>query len=144
MPLASVYLYVYNCIIQLFRQGDRMIYGIGCDILEINRIKNSCQSERFLKRVFSPQELEAFGGNHRKLASCFSAKEAFSKALGTGIRGFSLADISVLRDSLGKPYFVFSGNAEKIVREKELTAFITISNTETTVMTVAVLEGVRQ
>ncbi len=64
------------------------------------------------------------------IAANFAAKEAFSKALGTGIRGFSLTEVSVLRNELGAPYFVFSGEAEKIVRELGLQFSVSLTHTD--------------
>lgn len=64
------------------------------------------------------------------IAANFAAKEAFSKALGTGIRGFSLTEVSVLRNELGAPYFVFSGEAEKIVRERGLQFSVSLTHTD--------------
>lgn len=117
-----------------------MIYGIGCDLIEIARIENSCKNGRFAARCFSAKELAAFSESSRRLAGCFAAKEAFSKALGTGVRGFSLSEISVLRDSLGKPYFEFEGRAGEIVKSAELSAFVSISNTDFLAMAAVVLE----
>lgn len=64
------------------------------------------------------------------IAANFAAKEAFSKALGTGVRGFSLAEVSVLRDHLGAPYFAFSGEAEKQVRERGLQFSVSLTHTD--------------
>ena len=90
-----------------------MILGIGCDIIEITRIKKALQKENFLRKCFTDNELEYIslrGGHARHAAAAFAAKEAVSKALGTGVRGFSMRDIEILHDSLGKPYVnVFCG-----------------------------------
>lgn len=90
---------------------------IGVDIADISRFENA--SEEFLNKCFTEDEKKLFEGKNtsQRIASNFASKEAFSKALGTGIRGFSLKDISVLRDALGKPYFVFSDNITKILDE---------------------------
>ncbi len=98
-----------------------MLYA-GVDIQDISRIKKSMESERFMKRVFSDSELEMFslrGFPPQTVAANFCAKEAFSKALGTGVRGFKLCEVSVLRDALGKPYFLFEGNAKKLSENKK-------------------------
>ena len=92
-----------------------MIYGIGTDIVEIGRIERLVQrfGERFSRRILSGCEwieYEKSAGSVHFLAKRFAAKEAFSKALGTGIRhpvGFSA--ISVVNDALGKPGFLFHG-----------------------------------
>lgn len=104
-----------------------MIYGIGTDIIEIERIQKACQRQAFLEKHFSGRELEYFGihrFNAQTVAGSFAAKEAFSKALGTGVRGFALRDVEVLRDVFGKPYIEF--------RKRELlggkTVHLTISH----------------
>lgn len=81
---------------------------IGIDIAEISRFDN--MSEPFIKKCFTDEEALLFRGKKASASAAanFAAKEAFSKALGTGVRGFGLKDISVLRNELGKPYFKFS------------------------------------
>lgn len=101
-----------------------MIIGIGIDIIEISRIKKAVErTSNFLERNFSNNEIEYFRSKSYKaesIAGSFAAKEALSKALGTGFRGFSLKDIEVLRDELGKPYIELSEKINKIVEEKNL------------------------
>ena len=118
-----------------------MIYGIGIDMIEIARIRRSIGNERFAAFVYSPRERAAFAGDARRLAGCFAAKEAFGKALGTGVRGFALSEVSVLRDALGKPYFAFAGRAAAIVREKGLRALVTLTNTREYALANVVLEA---
>lgn len=83
------------------------ILGIGIDIIEIDRIeKVLSRTPRFLDRNFTEKEIEYFKENNfraQSIAGNFAAKEAISKAIGTGIRGFNLIDIEVLRNDLGKP-----------------------------------------
>ena len=64
------------------------------------------------------------------IAASYAAKEAFSKALGTGVRGFSLTEVSVLRDSLGAPYFAFSGRAARLVAEQGLRFYVSLTHTD--------------
>ena len=118
-----------------------MIYGIGNDILEINRIKRSLEREGFERFCFSKSELLAFAGDVKKLAGCFSLKEAFSKALGTGVRGFSLTEVSALRDGLGKPYLVLEGRAREISDALSLTSHCALSDTDAYVIATVRLEG---
>lgn len=95
-----------------------MISGIGTDIVEISRLAKAIDGSRFLERYFTERENEYFllkNNNPQTVAVSFAAKEAFSKALGTGFRGFSLRDVEVLRDKLGKPYINVYNNAEKMV-----------------------------
>ncbi len=103
----------------------------GTDIIEINRINKSIKNPKFLARVFSPMELKYFTSksfNPCSIAANFCAKEAFSKALGTGFRGFSMNEISVLRDSVGAPYFIFSGRAKKIVSAEKFKLSLSLSH----------------
>lgn len=89
----------------------------GVDILEVDRMRRCMGSSRFMQRVFSKEELEYFALRKfpaETVAGNFCAKEAFSKALGSGVRGFSLTEVAALRDSLGKPYYRLSGNAARI------------------------------
>ncbi|MFC5559426.1 holo-ACP synthase [Ureibacillus thermophilus] len=95
-----------------------MIKGIGLDIVEIERIKELMnRSDKFHKRILSERELNIFKSlsDKRKcefLAGRFAAKEAFSKANGTGIReGCEFHQIEILNDALGKPELYFHGQA---------------------------------
>ena len=83
------------------------ILDIGVDIIEIYRIKELLEKNpRFLERTFTNNEVEYFKSKGLKaetVAGNFAAKEAISKAIGTGIRKFNFKDIEVLRNELGKP-----------------------------------------
>ncbi|WP_101772509.1 holo-ACP synthase [Peptostreptococcus faecalis] len=105
-----------------------MIYGIGTDIIEIDRIRNSInKNPKLLQKLFSEDELDLLSSKNFKaesVAGNFSAKEAVIKSVGTGLRGFSIKDVQILRDDLNKPIVVFSGefknfcesiNVEKIL-----------------------------
>lgn len=88
-------------------------WGIGNDIIEISRIENAVKKESFVKKVFTEKEIEYIisrGGRAETYAGKFSAKEAVSKALGTGVRGFSPNDIEILNNELGKPYVIFKNS----------------------------------
>ena len=102
-----------------------MIYGIGCDIVQTSRLAHWVSKPDMLKRFFSEEELfksESAAVSDKRLqehyAVRFAAKEAFSKALGTGIRGFSLAELSVCKDSLGKPEIKVHGEAARVLEER--------------------------
>lgn len=99
-----------------------MILGLGNDIIEIHRIKDALEKNpRFLSRVFTEKETEYFLSRKMKIESIaggFAAKEAVSKALGTGFRDFSMKDIEVLRDRQGKPFAILHKNALKTARQK--------------------------
>ncbi|GAB6106361.1 holo-ACP synthase [Fusibacter bizertensis] len=94
-----------------------MIYGNGVDIVEIRRIKEIIDNNpRFLTRNFSIRENLLFQEKQMRIetiAAGFAAKEAISKAFGTGIRGFNLIDIEVLRNELGKPIVYLNGKAKE-------------------------------
>lgn len=94
------------------------ILGIGIDIIEIDRIEKVLKrTPRFLERNFTEKEIEYFKENNfrsESIAGNFVAKEAISKAIGTGIRGFNLKDIEVLRDDLGKPIVNTYNNLKEI------------------------------
>ena len=98
------------------------IFGIGTDIISVDRIKKSLKNKNFLRRVY----------NHREILKCkknvniincyskrFAAKEAFSKALGTGIsNGISFNEIIILNKKSGKPYIILSGQTKKLIKKK--------------------------
>lgn len=96
-----------------------MIYGIGTDIVSIQRIENNLErhGEHFASRILTDGEMQGYQKSVRKshfLAKRFAAKEAAVKALGTGFRdGLSLKDISVSNDDLGKPILEFSDRAKE-------------------------------
>ena len=105
------------------------IFGIGTDIIEISRIKKNLESERFLKRIFTDNEIKYFesrGMKRESIAATFSAKEAISKAVGTGIRGFKFNDIEVLRDEKGRPYVIAHGNFKKLCSDNNILSLIHI------------------
>lgn len=88
-----------------------MIYGIGTDICRIKRFEKWINNPFFLSRFFNAEEIVESNNPDflcEHYASRFASKEAFSKALGTGIVGFNLREIYVKKDQRGKPYFCFS------------------------------------
>ena len=112
-----------------------MIIGMGSDLCNIERIANSLAryGERFENRVFTETEIAkarrrpfTIAGTYAKR---FAAKEAFSKALGTGVRPpATLSAIAVLHDHLGKPMLVFSPALHALLGEKNLKAHLSISD----------------
>ena len=86
----------------------------GVDIIEIPRIKQTFAryGERFLKRVFTPDEIAYCRGRAPNLAGRFAAKEATMKALGTGVRGVNWKDIEVIRAESGAPSVKLHGRAK--------------------------------
>lgn len=99
-----------------------MIVGIGNDIIEIERIEKAISKEGFKAKVFTQREIENIvkrGNRSETYAGIFSAKEAISKAIGTGVREFSLTDLEILNDDLGKPYVIVSDKLNKIIQSKK-------------------------
>ena len=99
-----------------------MIVGIGNDIIEIERIEKAISKEGFKNKIYTQRELENSekrGNRTETYAGIFSAKEAISKAIGTGVREFSLTDLEILNDDLGKPYVVVSEKLDKILKNKK-------------------------
>ena len=93
--------------------------AIGVDIVENKRIAALIQKhgERFLNRVFTPQELNYCRGRIPSLAARWAAKEAMSKAFGTGIGDVAFKEIEVLVNQRGKPNIILHGNAQKLAQE---------------------------
>ncbi|WP_338952383.1 holo-ACP synthase [Fusobacterium nucleatum] len=107
-----------------------MIVGIGNDIIEIERIEKAISKEGFKNKVYTQKELENIekrGDRVETYAGIFSAKEAISKAIGTGVREFSLTDLEILNDDLGKPYVAVSERLDKIIKSKKENYQIEIS-----------------
>ena len=99
-----------------------MIVGIGNDIIEIERIEKAISKESFKIKIYTQRELENIekrGDRVETYAGIFSAKEAISKAIGTGVREFSLTDLEILNDDLGKPYVIVSEKLDKIIKNKK-------------------------
>ena len=111
-----------------------MIYGIGTDIVAVARLRGFWErhGNKALERLLAPQEIEEFtraADKGRFLAKRFAAKEAFSKALGTGVRPpATLTAIAVGHDELGKPELIFRGQLAEMLKNKGLTAHLSISD----------------
>lgn len=96
-----------------------MICGIGTDIVEVKRFKKWLENPEIIERYFNKNELPEKGCESAKcqhLAVRFAAKEAFSKALGTGLCGFELKDVYVTNDERGKPFLVIENKAEELMK----------------------------
>ena len=98
------------------------IFGIGTDIVHIERIKKSLKNRNFIKRVFNAKEIKKcnkISNNKNCYAKRFAAKEAFSKALGTGIsNGINLNEIIILNKKSGLPYISITGQTKKTIKKK--------------------------
>ncbi len=100
-----------------------MIAGIGTDICDIRRIEKAVKKSCFLEKVYTKKEIEQSKGRSNSLAGNFAVKEAVSKALGTGFRGFGPQQIEVLRQESGAPYVQLYGKALEIMEEKGIDRF---------------------
>ena len=103
-----------------------MIYGVGTDLIEIKRIDKALKrfGERFARRILCEPELRRFRAHKQPvayLAKRFAAKEAFTKALGTGIHApANWHGVWVVNLDSGKPVFEFSPELEKLLRKKKI------------------------
>lgn len=98
-----------------------MIIGVGVDIVQVDRIQKNIEKQKFIDKVYTDKEKEYLTKrkfNHQTAAGLFAAKEAVSKALGTGISGFSITDIEIVKDEFDKPEILLYNNALKISKDK--------------------------
>ena len=124
------------------------VIGIGVDLVECKRIQHSLDrfGERFLNRVFTQGEIEYSNSMKfpaRHLAARFAAKEAVSKAFGTGIgKAMGWRDIDVRKKESGEPYLVFSGQADGLAKARGMkSVLITLSHTDEYAIACVVLQG---
>ena len=112
------------------------IFGIGTDIIKTSRIKNSIKNKLFLKKIYNIEEvLRCNKARNRSncFAKRFAAKEAFSKALGTGIaKGLSFNEIVILNKKNGKPFIKLLNKTKKFVdnklKKKKYKIFLSITD----------------
>lgn len=135
-----------------------MIYGIGTDIVMVRRIEDliARYGERFARRVLGPDELAEYLRRHgrgahgpayaaRYLAKRFAAKEAFSKAIGLGLRGpMTLLSLQILNDRRGKPVAVARKELEPWLRERGLVAHVSLTDEQEAVVAFVVVEQIAQ
>lgn len=124
------------------------VLGIGVDLVECARIERSLErfGEKFLHRVFTDGEIAysmsmKFPARH--LAARFAAKEAVSKAFGTGIgKAMGWRNIDVQKKPSGEPFLVFSGPAQELATRRGVTvALVTLSHTEHHAIACILLDG---
>lgn len=125
-----------------------MIVGIGVDIVDVGRIERmlALYGERFAERVLAPSERAAFTANTRPnwyVANRFAAKEALSKALGTGLRyPVTLHAISIASDAIGKPAFNFHGPLPAYLASRQISRHhLSLSHEKGLVCAMVVLEN---
>ncbi len=98
------------------------IFGIGTDIVNIDRIKNSLKNKNFINRIFNKKEIQKckkINNSNNCYAKRFAAKEAFSKAIGTGIsKGINFNEIVILNKKTGSPYISVIGQTKQTLDKK--------------------------
>mgnify|MGYP002856236593 CR=1 FL=1 len=98
-----------------------MIFGVGTDITEVRRFEKWVNAPQMFMRFFNSAEIMNNGSLQARCqhyAVRFAAKEAFSKALGTGIRGFELKEVFIKNDENGKPELQVEGKALELLRQR--------------------------
>ncbi len=124
-----------------------MIYGVGTDVVEIERIEKALErwGERFAERVLCDPELTRFR-RHRQpaayLAKRFAAKEAFTKALGTGIKApANWHGVWVANLPSGKPQLEFTGELQRLLADRGISrAHVSLSDERGVAMATVILE----
>jgi holo-[acyl-carrier protein] synthase len=123
-----------------------VILGVGFDMVEVRRMDAWVARKGLAKRFFHPEELEDMEKQNKwkaqSLAARFAAKEAFGKALGTGIAGFSLLDVRVISGAKGKPVLRLYGKAAELLEVfGGSRVFLSLSHEKTYAGAVVVIEG---
>ena len=121
------------------------VNSIGVDICDIKRMRDIEKKfkKRFLQKIFTPAEIdycEKKYNKHSSFAARFAAKEAFLKAVGTGLRdGFLWKDIEIDNDEFGKPFFKFHGHTAKVISNR--TVHLSVSHTDKDAIAFVIIEG---
>lgn len=123
-----------------------MVSGIGTDIAEVKRFEKWVDNPEMLERFFNEKEMSSAKS---KSALCqhyavrFAAKEAFSKALGTGISGFGLKDVYITNNSQGAPLLNIEGAALSLMKERfgECKVFVSLSHEKEYALAFVVIES---
>ena len=121
------------------------VISVGVDICDIKRLGKIEEKfkNRFLQKIFTSKEIEYCEKKHNKhssYAARFAAKEAFLKAIGTGLRdGFQWKDIEIENDNLGKPYFKFYGQTAALISKHNV--HLSLSHTEKDAIAFVIIEG---
>ena len=112
------------------------VLGIGVDIVENKRINSLIKNDKFVKRVFSKNEIISSKKIIKKVsffAKRFAAKESLAKALGTGFRNnLNLKDVEILNDNLGQPYYLKNKKINSLIKKRfninKFNLFLSISD----------------
>lgn len=123
-----------------------MIVGLGIDIVHVDRMRHWWSNTKLLRRFFHEDEIASV--KQRKssatlsLAARFAAKEAFGKALGTGMRGLVLRDIQVVNSHNGKPSIKLFGSALKALEaHRGSTVHLSLTHEQNSAVAVVIIEG---
>jgi len=120
-----------------------LIVGIGTDLVENQRLDKWLMKPKLLSKYFTERELKDVGSSSHpsaSLAARFAAKEAFGKAMGTGLRGLSLRDIETRRDLMGKPHLYLTGSAQRLLEDRGARAHLSLSHEAAYSLAFVVLE----
>ena len=123
-----------------------MILGVGLDVVHVERLRRWYEIDGLLRRFFHPSELDAALARGEagvlSLAARFAAKEAFGKALGAGLRGFSLREIAVMNEPTGKPVMHLRGRALQALKAMGgKRVFVSLTHEPAYALAVVVVEG---
>ena len=124
-----------------------MVNGIGVDILEIERMRQSIENlgDNFLHKVFTPDEIrycQSKPDMAQHFAARFAAKEAVSKALAIGWQGnFAWKDVEVMNDNLGQPHITLYGKLRESLMDASI--FVSLSHSQSHVVAMVVIDGKR-
>ena len=122
-----------------------MILGVGIDLCEAQRMEKSLQRQTFCDHVFAAEEQALLAGlaarrRAETAAANFAAKEAFLKAVGTGLGGFALNELALLRAQSGAPYFKLSGRAEAWAEQQGVAVHVSLTHEKGLAGAVVMLE----
>ncbi|PID29709.1 MAG: ACP synthase [Candidatus Cloacimonadota bacterium] len=123
-----------------------MIFGTGCDLIEVERIRKAMErNPGFKQKIFTGKEInycEQRKSGYQSYAARFAAKEAFFKAIGTGIRDkLKFTDAEILNNENGKPVMNITGHSKEILTENNITkVHVSLSHLKSTAMATVILE----
>ena len=123
-----------------------MIYGIGTDLIRVERIGEvlARHPTRFARKLLHPAELRQYLQSRRAtnfLAKSWAAKEAFGKALGTGVRGYANPDVGIVRNEIGRPPLIYSESMQARLDALGIVAgHVSLSDEDGMVLAYVVLE----
>ena len=124
-----------------------MIYGIGVDIVEVERFRNIIErrDDKFAKKVLSDKEYNTYLKSNNKetyLSKCWAVKEAFVKAMGTGFTGiYKKADISYCSSDNSRPFIELSNDIEDEIKNLNININLSVSDEASNVIAFVVLES---